>query len=114
MKLSSTNPGLLSHFRISIKIYDVGVTHLLRLSVLVTAVALNALALVADKMALFKACTKRDDETQGFLCNKTSNQARIPTHQAYSAFANSCPLQTDTFLFPLIHSHHVLLSSNKF
>ncbi len=32
----------------------------------------------------------------------------------YSAFANSCPLQTDTFLFPLIHSHHVLLSSNKF
>ncbi len=32
----------------------------------------------------------------------------------YSAFANSCPLQTDTFLFPLIHSHHVLLPSNKF
>ncbi len=31
----------------------------------------------------------------------------------YSAFANSCPLQTDTFLFPLIHSHNVLLSSNK-
>ncbi len=22
----------------------------------------------------------------------------------YSAFANSCPLQTDTFLFPLIHN----------
>ncbi len=33
---------------------------------------------------------------------------------AYSAFANSCPLQTDTFLFPLIHSHNVLPSSNKF
>ncbi len=33
---------------------------------------------------------------------------------SYSAFANSCPLQTDTFLFPLIHSHNVLLSSNKF
>ncbi len=33
---------------------------------------------------------------------------------AYSAFANSCPLQTDTFLFPLIHSHNVILSSNKF
>ncbi len=32
----------------------------------------------------------------------------------YSAFANSCPLQTDTFLFPLIHSHNVILSSNKF
>ncbi len=32
----------------------------------------------------------------------------------YSALANSCPLQTDTFLFPLIHSHNVLLSSNKF
>ncbi len=32
----------------------------------------------------------------------------------YSAFANSCPLQIDTFLFPLIHSHNVLLSSNKF
>ncbi len=29
----------------------------------------------------------------------------------YSAFAKSCPLQTDTFLFPLIHSHNVLLSS---
>ncbi len=33
---------------------------------------------------------------------------------SYSAFANSCPLQTDTFLFPLIHSHTVVLSSNKF
>ncbi len=32
----------------------------------------------------------------------------------YSAFANSCPLQTDPFLFPLVHSHNVLLSSNKF
>ncbi len=32
----------------------------------------------------------------------------------YSAFANACPLQTDTFLFPLIHSHNALLSSNKF
>ncbi len=32
----------------------------------------------------------------------------------YSAFANSCPLQTDTFVFPLIHSHNVILSSNKF
>ncbi len=32
----------------------------------------------------------------------------------YSAFANSCPLQTDTFLFPLIHIHHVQLSSNEF
>ncbi len=33
---------------------------------------------------------------------------------SYSAFANSCPLQTDTCLLPLIHSHYVLLSSNKF
>ncbi len=33
---------------------------------------------------------------------------------SYSAFANSCPLQTDTFLFPLIHSHNAILSSNKF
>ncbi len=32
----------------------------------------------------------------------------------YSAFANSCPLQTDTFLFPLIYSHNVIFSSNKF
>ncbi len=32
----------------------------------------------------------------------------------YSAFANSCPLLTDTFLFPLIHSDHFLSSSNKF
>ncbi len=32
----------------------------------------------------------------------------------YSAFANSCPLQTDTLLFPIIHNHNVLLSSNKF
>ncbi len=28
-------------------------------------------------------------------------------HIVYSAFANSCPLQTDTLLFPFIHSHHV-------
>ncbi len=34
--------------------------------------------------------------------------------KSYSAFAYSCPLQTNTFVFPLIHSHHVLLSSNKF
>ncbi len=34
--------------------------------------------------------------------------------QDYSPFANSCPLQTDTFLYPLIHSHNVILSSNKF
>ncbi len=27
----------------------------------------------------------------------------------YSAFANSCPMQTDTVLFPLIHSHNILL-----
>ncbi len=33
---------------------------------------------------------------------------------AICAFANSCPLQTDTFPFPLIHSHNNLLSSNKF
>ncbi len=32
----------------------------------------------------------------------------------YCAFANSCPLQTDTFLLPLIHSHNAILSSNKF
>ncbi len=32
----------------------------------------------------------------------------------YSAFANSCPLQTDTFRFSLIQSRHILLSSNKF
>ncbi len=41
------------------------------------------------------------------------NELSDINHQ-YSAFANSCPLQTDTFLFPLIHSHHALLSSNKF
>ncbi len=35
-------------------------------------------------------------------------------HAMYSAFANSCPLQTDTFRSPLVHSHNVLLSSNKF
>ncbi len=33
---------------------------------------------------------------------------------AYSAFANSCPLQNDTFLFALIHSYNAILSSNKF
>ncbi len=32
----------------------------------------------------------------------------------YSAFANSCPMQTDTFLFPRIYSHNVILSSNEF
>ncbi len=36
------------------------------------------------------------------------------TYDRDSAFANSRPLQTDTFLFPLIHSLHVLFSSNKF
>ncbi len=29
-----------------------------------------------------------------------------------SAFANSCPLQTDTFIFPLIRSHNILLSQS--
>ncbi len=38
----------------------------------------------------------------------------IPIRDHYSAFANSCPLQIDTFRFPLIHSHNVLVSSNKF
>ncbi len=32
----------------------------------------------------------------------------------YSAFANSCPLQIDTFLFALIHSLNVILFSNTF
>ncbi len=40
--------------------------------------------------------------------------AVVATVQVYSAFANSCPLQTDPFLFPVIHSHNVILSSNKF
>ncbi len=40
--------------------------------------------------------------------------AQGPIRIVYSAFANSCPLQTDPFLFPLIHSHNALLSSNKF
>ncbi len=35
-------------------------------------------------------------------------------YMIYSAFANSCPLKTHTFLFPLIHSHNILLSSNNF
>ncbi len=65
-----------------------------------------------------------------FECRVVNNWSRLPhtvksvteqhelkknykTH-TYSAFANSCPLQTDTFLFPLIHSHNVLPSSNKF
>ncbi len=38
----------------------------------------------------------------------------MSTSRVYSAFANSCPLQTGTFLFPLIHNHNVILSSNKF
>ncbi len=38
----------------------------------------------------------------------------LNTYDNYRAFANSCPLQTYIFLFPLIHSHNVLLSSNKF
>ncbi len=41
-------------------------------------------------------------------------QAHLEQLYLYSAFANSCTLQSDTFLFPLIHSHHVLLSPNKF
>ncbi len=35
-------------------------------------------------------------------------------NKVYSAFANSCPLQTNTFLFSIIHSHQAQLSSNKF
>ncbi len=50
--------------------------------------------------------------------NSTTTLSWLPTYlmpsPIYSAFANSCPLQTDTFLFPLIHSHNVILSSNKF
>ncbi len=32
----------------------------------------------------------------------------------YSAFATSCSLQTDTFLFSIIYSHYVQFSANKF
>ncbi len=45
------------------------------------------------------------------------DQSLIKAHEkgrAYSAFANSYPLQTDPFLFPFLHSHNALLSSNKF
>ncbi len=38
---------------------------------------------------------------------------QLSAQLTYSAFANSCPLQTDTFLFPLIHSPNIVLSSNK-
>ncbi len=53
IKLSPTNSGLLSHCRISIRIYDAEVSQLLHLSVLVTVVALRALALLAASVALF-------------------------------------------------------------
>ncbi len=43
-----------------------------------------------------------------------SSFTQIKQDLKYSAFANSCPLQTDTFLFPLIHSHNAQLSSNMF
>ncbi len=46
--------------------------------------------------------------------NKWVNVALCIRADIYSAFANSCPLQTDTFRVPLIHSRHILLSSNKF
>ncbi len=58
--------------------------------------------------------------------NQHTSQASIQVNQQdyvelstgtsfiYSAFANSCPLQTDPFHFPLIQSHNALLSSNKF
>ncbi len=32
----------------------------------------------------------------------------------YSAFANSCPLQTDIFLFPLIHNHNAYYLQTSF
>ncbi len=32
----------------------------------------------------------------------------------YSAFFNLCPVQTGTFLFLIIHSHHLQLSSTSF
>ncbi len=38
---------------------------------------------------------------------------KIPVVNMYSAFANSCPLQTDTILLPFIHKHHILLSLSK-
>ncbi len=45
---------------------------------------------------------------------KDIHESYMLPRMVYSAFANSCPLQTDTFLFPFIHSHNVILSSNKF
>ncbi len=50
----------------------------------------------------------------GLVVSRETNRLPFAVFDDYSAFANSCPLQTDTFLFPLIHSHNVLLSSNKF
>ncbi len=59
------------------------------------------------------------------LINKTcrvifhiEGQRRAPVlfhlTKMYSVFANSDPLQTDTFRFSIFHSHHIQLSSNKF
>ncbi len=47
-------------------------------------------------------------------CIKHNRTIRLLSCHNYSAFVNSCPLQTDTILLPLIHSHNVILSSNKF
>ncbi len=53
-------------------------------------------------------------EIRGYSDNGHDFSVLCSSLYMYSAFANSCPLQTDTFLFPLIHSHNVILPSNKF
>ncbi len=61
----------------------------------------------------FSLCIIRDSQTLRGPLEK-GDKTWFFFDYIYSAFANSCPLQTDTFLFPLIHSHDVILSSNKF
>ncbi len=44
--------------------------------------------------------------------NRNSRSEARPHWRAYSAFANSCPLQSDTLIFfPIIHHHYAQLSS---
>ncbi len=70
--------------------------------------------LVHMQIMAIRGFNKKIVDVPHIICVKLSRAFSLAYYGDYSAFANSCPMQTDTFLFPLIHSHNVILSSNKF
>ncbi len=79
----------------------------------------NRVALASVSLQLrcvVSAEAQTEDHFLVLLSSWTEKHQNIPCRATgvYSAFANSRPLQTDTFLFPLVHSHNILLTSNKF